>query len=198
MGKARGGRIAFLEMTPLNAFEVVEDHAESLWTRGGFPESYLSQTDELSLEWRVDLIRTYLERDVPQFGPRIPAETLRRFWTMLAHNQGGLHNASKIASGLEISPQTAGRYTYLLVDLSLVPRLQPYHVNVGERLVKSPKLYIPDTGLLHALLNIRNRDELLGHPVVGGAGKGTSLKTSWRRLRHEPSLDFTAPAVEPR
>ena len=145
-GETLAGRIAFLEMTPLHALEVPEDPLESLWTRGGFPESYLSKTDELSLEWRVDLMRTYLERDIPQFGPRIPAETLRRFWTMLAHNQGGLHNASKVATGLEISPQTASRYTDLLVDLLLVRRLQPYHVNVGKRLVKSPKLYIRDSG----------------------------------------------------
>jgi predicted AAA+ superfamily ATPase len=171
-GETLAGRIAFLEMTPLHALEVPEDPHESLWTRGGFPESYLSKTDALSLEWRVDLIRTYLERDIPQFGPRIPAETLRRFWTMLAHNQGGLHNASKVASGLEISPQTASRYTDLLVDLLLVRRLQPYHVNVGKRLVKSPKLYIRDSGLLHALLNLRDRDALLGHPVVGGSWEG--------------------------
>jgi uncharacterized protein len=171
-GETLAGRIAFLEMTPLHALEVPEDPLESLWTRGGFPESYLSKTDELSLEWRVDLIRTYLERDIPQFGPRIPAETLRRFWTMLAHNQGGLHNASKVATGLEISPQTASRYTDLLVDLLLVRRLQPYHVNVGKRLVKSPKLYIRDSGLLHALLNLRDRDTLLGHPVVGGSWEG--------------------------
>ncbi len=171
-GETLAGRIAFLEMTPLHALEVPDDPLESLWTRGGFPESYLSTTDELSLEWRVDLIRTYLERDIPQFGPRIPAETLRRFWTMLAHNQGGLHNASKVATGLEISPQTASRYTDLLVDLLLVRRLQPYHLNVGKRLVKSPKLYIRDSGLLHALLNLRDRDTLLGHPVVGGSWEG--------------------------
>jgi predicted AAA+ superfamily ATPase len=171
-GETLAGRIAFLEMTPVHALEVPEDPVESLWTRGGFPESYLSKTDELSLEWRVDLIRTYLERDIPQFGPRIPAETLRRFWTMLAHNQGGLHNASKVATGLEISPQTASRYTDLLVDLLLVRRLQPYHVNVGKRLVKSPKLYIRDSGLLHALLNLRDRDALLGHPVAGGSWEG--------------------------
>ncbi len=171
-GETLAGRIAFLEMTPLHALEVQGDKSESLWTRGGFPESYLSNSDEMSFEWRVDLIRTYLERDVPQFGPRIPAETLRRFWTMLAHNQGGLHNASKVAAGLEISPQTAGRYTDLLVDLLLVRRLQPYHVNVGKRLVKSPKVYIRDSGLLHALLNILDRDALLGHPVVGGSWEG--------------------------
>lgn len=171
-GETLAGRIAFLEMTPLHALEVPEDPLESLWTRGGFPESYLCKTDELSLDWRVDLIRTYLERDIPQFGPRIPAETLRRFWTMLAHNQGGLHNASKVATGLEISPQTATRYTDLLVDLLLVRRLQPYHVNVGKRLVKSPKLYIRDSGLLHALLNLRDRDALLGHPVAGGSWEG--------------------------
>jgi predicted AAA+ superfamily ATPase len=125
-----------------------------------------------SLQWRKDLIRTYLERDVPMFGSRVPAETLRRFWTMLAHNQGAFHNASRLAAGLEVNSQTVSRYTDLLVDLLLVRRLQPYLVNVGKRLVKSPKVYIRDSGLLHALLNIQERGALMGHPVVGASWEG--------------------------
>ena len=144
----------------------------TLWIRGGFPDSYLAKDAQQSLSWRKDLLRTYLERDVPMFGARIPAETLRRFWTMLAHNQGALINASRLGAGLEVSSQTVSRYTDLLVDLLLVRRLQPYHANVGKRLVKSPKVYIRDSGLLHALLNIADRNALLGHPVVGASWEG--------------------------
>lgn len=171
-GESLAGRIAYIDMTPLTASEVPADALETLWIRGGFPDSFLANDDRLSMDWRKDLIRTYLERDVPMFGPRIPAETLRRFWTMLAHNQGGLLNASRLAAGLEVSGQTVSRYTDLLVDLLLVRRLQPYHVNVGKRLVKSPKVYIRDSGLLHALLNLADRNALLGHPVVGTSWEG--------------------------
>ncbi len=171
-GESLAGRIAYIDMTPLTASEVPADELETLWIRGGFPDSFLANDDRLSMDWRKDLIRTYLERDVPMFGPRIPAETLRRFWTMLAHNQGGLLNASRLAAGLEVSGQTVSRYTDLLVDLLLVRRLQPYHVNVGKRLVKSSKVYIRDSGLLHALLNLADRNALLGHPVVGTSWEG--------------------------
>lgn len=171
-GESLAGRISYIDMTPLNATEVPVDAQESLWVRGGFPDSFLAQDDRQSLGWRKDLLRTYLERDVPMFGSRVPAETLRRFWTMLAHNQGGLINASRLAAGLEVSSQTVSRYTDLLVDLLLVRRLQPYHVNVGKRLVKSPKVYIRDSGLTHALLNIADRNALLGHPVVGASWEG--------------------------
>lgn len=159
-------------MGPIHPGEVDPVDAERLWVRGGFPDSFLARSGTESMEWRADLIRTYLERDIPQFGPRIPAETLRRFWTMLAHSQGGVHNAARLGAGLEISGQTVSRYTDLLVDLLLVRRLASYHVNVGKRLVKSPKIYIRDTGLLHALLGIGDRDALLGHPVVGGSWEG--------------------------
>lgn len=171
-GESLAGRIRYLEVGPLRVSEVPAAMMEPLWVRGGFPDSYLARGDSAGMEWREDLIRTYLERDSAQFGPRIPAETLRRFWTMLAHNQGGLHNAAKIASGLDLSGQTVSRYTDLLVDLLLVRRLQPYLVNAGKRLVKSPKLYIRDSGLVHALLGIGDHDALLGHPVVGGSWEG--------------------------
>ncbi len=171
-GESLAGRISYIDMTPLSVLEVPGDALEALWVRGGFPDSFLAADDAHSLDWRKDLLRTYLERDVPMFGSRIPAETLRRFWTMLAHNQGALHNASRLAAGLEVSSQTISRYTDLLVDLLLVRRLQPYHTNTGKRLVKSPKIYIRDSGLLHALLNIPDRDSLLGHPVVGTSWEG--------------------------
>ena len=175
-GESLAGRISYIDMTPLSVLEAPTDGAgagiEALWIRGGFSDSFLAADDRQSLDWRKGLLRTYLERDVPMFGSRIPAETLRRFWTMLAHNQGALHNASRLAAGLEVSSQSVSRYTDLLVDLLLVRRLQPYHVNVGKRLVKSPKVYIRDSGLLHALLNIALRDDLLGHPVVGASWEG--------------------------
>lgn len=171
-GESLAGRISYVDMTPLTVSEVPPEVTEKLWVRGGFPDSFLASGEQQSLSWRKDLLRTYLERDVPMFGSRVPAETLRRFWTMLAHNQGTLINASRLAAGLEVSSQTVSRYTDLLVDLLLVRRLQPYHVNVGKRLVKSPKVYIRDTGLLHALLNIADRDSLLGHPVVGASWEG--------------------------
>lgn len=171
-GESLAGRISYIDMTPLDVREVAVESLESLWLRGGFPDSFLASEEQQSLSWRKDLLRTYLERDVPMFGSRVPAETLRRFWTMLAHNQGSLINASRLASGLEVSSQTVSRYTDLLVNLLLVRRLQPYHVNVGKRLVKTPKVYIRDSGLLHALLNIPDRNSLLGHPVVGASWEG--------------------------
>lgn len=171
-GETLAGRISYIDMTGFTVEEVATVDDEKLWVRGGFPDSFLAPSEPQSLAWRADLIRTYLERDVPMLGPRVPAETLRRFWTMLAHNQAGLHNASRLGANLEVSSQTISRYTDLLVDLLLVRRLQPYHVNVGKRLVKSPKLYIRDSGLVHALLNIADRNALLGHPVVGASWEG--------------------------
>lgn len=172
------GRIAFVELNPFDVREV--GHAPQdvlrLWVRGGFPESYLAPDDARSLAWRRDFIRTYLERDIPQFGPRIPAETLRRLWTMLAHSQGALLNASALASALSISGQTVGRYLDLLVDLLLVRRLPPFHLNIGKRLVKSSKTYIRDAGLVHALLGIPDYAALLGHPVVGMSWEGFVLE----------------------
>ena len=171
-GESLAGRISYIDMTPLTAPEVPSEAQDQLWLRGGFPDSFLAPDDGASLAWRKDLVRTYLERDVPMFGSRVPAETLRRFWTMLAHNQGTLLNASRLAQGLEVKSQTVSRYTDLLVDLLLVRRLQSYQANVGKRLVKSPKMYIRDSGLLHALLNIGEHHALLGHPVVGASWEG--------------------------
>lgn len=164
------GRISYLELPPINLLEVGADHLNQLWVGGGFPDAYLDEAD--SFDWRMDFIRTYLERDIPALGSRIPAETLRRFWTMLAHNQSQLFNASQIGGALEVKGQTASRYLDLLVDLLLVRRLQPWASNVGKRLVKSPKAYIRDSGLTHALLGLRDLDDILGHPVVGGSWEG--------------------------
>jgi predicted AAA+ superfamily ATPase len=166
------GRVSYHELTPFMLPEVGSDAMSTLWLRGGFPDSYLAKSDRASLTWREDFIRTYLERDIPSFGLRIPTETLRRFWTMLAHEQGGLLNAAKLAGNLGVSGQSVARYLDLLVDLMLVRRLPPWHSNAGKRLVKSPKVYIRDSGLTHALLGIEAQEDLLGHPVVGGSWEG--------------------------
>ena len=170
------GRVRYIEMPPLQLTEVGADQLNALWLRGGFPDSFMASSDQASMDWRLDFLRTYLERDIPALGPRIPAATLRRFWTMLAHVQGGLLNASALAEGLGVSGQTIGRYLDLLVDLMLVRRLQPWHENVGKRLVKSPKVYVRDSGVVHALLSIGTIEGLLGHPVVGGSWEGLCIE----------------------
>jgi hypothetical protein len=166
------GRIAYLELTPFDVLEVPADRRRELWVRGGFPESFLAEDDSQSSIWRQDFIRTYLERDIPQLGPRIPATTLHRFWTMLAHVQGGLFNAAQLARGLAVDGKTVARYLDLMVDLMLVRRLQPFQTNIGKRLVKSPKVYVRDSGIVHALLNIGDHEGLLGHPVSGTSWEG--------------------------
>jgi hypothetical protein len=171
------GRIRYLELAPLDAGEVGRDRLEELWLRGGFPESLLAGSDAASLRWRVDFIRTYLERDVPQLGPRIPAETLRRLWTMLAHQQGGLLNAAALARALAVDGKTVAAYLDLLVDLLLVRRLMPWHGNIRKRLVKSPKVYVRDSGLVHALLGIGDSEALLAHPVAGASWEGLAIES---------------------
>ncbi|MBL4874743.1 MAG: ATP-binding protein [Rhodobacteraceae bacterium] len=166
------GRVSYHELGGLNVQEVGQGALNALWLRGGFPGAFLAEGGENSLQWRDDFIRTYLERDIPTFGARVPAATLRRFWTMLAHNQGGLLNAARLAAGLGVSGQSVGRYLDLMVDLMLVRRLEPWHANAGKRLVKSPKIYVRDSGLAHSLLNILTPEALLAHPVVGGSWEG--------------------------
>lgn len=176
-GESLAGRIAYLEMCPVDGLEVPVEEIEHLWIRGGFPDSYLAASDRISQSWRQDFIRTYLERDVPLFGPRIPAETLRRLWTMLAHRQSGLLNASDLARALGVDGKTVASYLDLLVDLLLVRRLEPWHANIGKRLVKSPRLYIRDSGLVHTLLGLGTREDVLGHPVAGASWEGFVIET---------------------
>jgi len=173
-GESLAGRIAYIDLGPLDVREIEPNAAAltALWVRGGFPDSYLAAAERTSLAWRKDFIRTYLERDIPQFGPRLPAQTLERLWTMLAHNQGALLNAANLAAALAISSQTVTRYLDLLVDLLLVRRLPPFYVNIGKRLVKSPKTYVRDSGLVHALLGIGDYSALAGHPIVGMSWEG--------------------------
>ena len=171
------GRIRYLELGPLDAGEVGSKRLDALWLRGGFPDSLLADSDAASLRWRADFIRTYLERDIPQLGPRIPAETLRRFWTMLAHQQGGLLNAAALARALAVDGKTVAAYLDLLVDLLLVRRLAPWHGNVKKRLVKAPKVYVRDSGLAHALLGIGEHEALLAHPVAGASWEGLAIES---------------------
>lgn len=176
-GESLAGRIRYLELGPFDAGEVGGKRLGALWSRGGFPESLLAASDATSLRWRNDFIRTYLERDIPQLGPRIPAETLRRFWTMLAHQQGGLLNAAVLARALAVDGKTVAAYLDLLVDLLLVRRLPPWHGNVKRRLVKSPKVYVRDSGLVHALLGIADHEALLAHPVAGASWEGLAIES---------------------
>ncbi|MCP5400534.1 MAG: ATP-binding protein [Sphingomonas sp.] len=176
-GESLAGRVSYLEMCPLDGSEVGFDQHERLWTRGGFPDSFLASSDRLSQRWRQDFIRTYLERDIPMLGPRIAAETLRRFWTMLAHHQSGLHNAAEFARSLGVDAKTVAAYLDLLVDLLLVRRLEPWHSNTGKRLVKSPRVYVRDSGLVHTLLGLSTREDVLGHPVAGASWEGFVIES---------------------
>ncbi len=176
-GESLAGRVAYLEMQPLDGLEVPAVDLEKLWVRGGFPDSFLAGNDRASQRWRQDFIRTYLERDIPLLGPRIPAETLRRFWTMLAHHQSGLMNAADFARALGVDGKTVATYLDLLVDLLLVRRLAPWHANAGKRLVKSPRVYVRDSGLVHTLLGLADQEAVLGHPVAGASYEGFVIET---------------------
>ncbi len=185
------GRVAQLELTPFQAREVLPDGAAAadlnpLWVRGGFPLAWLAADDAASLRWREAFIATYLERDIPALGPRIPATTLRRLWTMLAHQQGGLLNQSQLAAALAVSGQTVMRYIDLLCDLMLVRRLPAWHGNVGKRLVRAPKVYVRDSGIVHALLGLADLEAILAHPVAGASWEGFVVE----------QLLAAAPAVE--
>jgi len=170
------GRIAYLELPALSVSEVPAKDHTALWVRGGFPLSLMAGSDAASLRWRQSFISTCLERDIPQLGPRIPALTLRRLWTMHAHEQGQLVQASKLAASLAISAQTVARYIDVLCDVMLVRRLQAWASNGGKRLVRSPKIVVRDSGLVHALLGLRTLDDVLAHPVAGGSWEGLVIE----------------------
>lgn len=181
-GESLAGRVAYLELAPLSLLEVPPQQIDSLWLRGGFPNSFLASSDASSGRWRQNLIRSYLEHEIPQYGGRLPAETLRRLWTMLAHLQGGMLNLAQLARNVDMNVRSTQNYLDLLVDLFLVRRLPPWHTNLGKRLVKSPKMYIRDTGLLHALLGIGSLHDLLAHPLVGASWEGFVIETLLSQL----------------
>ena len=196
------GRVAQLELTPFQAREVLPRAAtigalDPLWIRGGFPLSWLAADDAASLRWRDAFIATYLERDIPALGPRLPATTLRRLWTMLAHTQGGLLNQSRLAASLAVSGQTVARYIDLLCDLMLVRRLPAWHGNVGKRLVRAPKVYVRDSGIVHALLGLADLASVLAHPVTGASWEGFVIEQLLAAARDcEASFYRTAHGAE--
>lgn len=170
------GRISVLEMGGLNLSEVGADSQNMHWLRGGYPLSYTASSDDLSLEWRRDFVRTFLERDVPQFGFNIPATSLFRFWTLLAHYHGQIWNAAAAARVMDVGQSTARRYVDLLQDLFMVRLLQPWYANLRKRQIKSPKTYIKDTGLLHYLLGIQSEKDLVLHARSGSSWEGYAIE----------------------
>lgn len=189
-GESLAGRVAYQELPPLQALELREELRNTLWLRGGFPNSLLASSDAKSMNWRQNLISTYLERELPSYGSRLPAQTLRRLWTMLAHLQGSLLDVSQLAKGLMLDAKTIHRYLDMLGDLMLLRKLAPWHSNLGKRLVKSPKVYVRDSGLLHALLGLSNHDALLAHPVVGNSWEGFVIETLLNAAPREAHCGF--------
>ena len=185
------GRIRYLELTPFLLNEVVDDGAlETYWLKGGFPLSWIAPDEVSSFEWRLDFIRDFLERDIPMLQSRIPAERIRRFWTMLAHIHGQLLNMASLAGALGVQGPTIRSYIDLLEGAFMVRRLVPYAANLKKRLVKSPKLYIRDSGVLHTLLNIPDRNSLLGHPIYGTSWEGFCLENILARCKRTVQASF--------
>jgi predicted AAA+ superfamily ATPase len=184
------GRLARVELTGLTVTEVGRERLEELWLRGGFPDSFTAANDVLSARWREAFIRSYLERDIPQLGPRIASETLRRFWTMLAHEHGGLLNAAQLARSLAVSGKTLASYIDLFVDLFLLRRLEPWHANTTKRLVKSPRLYLRDSGLLHHLLGLGTMEALLGYSRMGASWEGFVIENIIASLPESSRVSF--------
>ncbi|MDR0647284.1 MAG: ATP-binding protein [Puniceicoccales bacterium] len=200
-GETLAGRIEYVDISPLNIVEIdgTQDLlVKKLFLRGGFPDSYLANSDDTSYGYRQNFIRTYLERDIQQWRPRIPAETLSRLWTMIAHSQGQLLNNARLAESLALSSPAVNTYIDLLVDLLLVRRLKPFYANTKKRLIKMPKIYIRDSGLTHALLGIVNYNQLLGHPIVGASFEGFVIETllSATPQRLTPSFYRTSAGAE--
>ena len=171
------GRIRYLELSPFSVTELYQNdplgfNLEKLWFRGGFPDSYLANSESESQDWRRDFISTYVEKDIPLFGPQVPATRMKRFWSMLAHYHGQQAVLTEIAKSLEVSHTTARTYLNILQDFFMVRQVQPWSGNTKKRLVKTPKVYIRDSGLLHSLLNISSYDQLMGHPAVGASWEG--------------------------
>jgi len=172
VSESLAGRAAFIEMSGFDLREVKSEHYKKLWVRGSFPRSFLARNEPASYQWRNDFVRTFLERDIPQLGINIPSQTLRRFWTMIAHYHGQIWNAAAFARSLGNSEKAVRRYIDILADAYVVRQLQPWHENLRKRQVKAPKVYIRDTGLLHTLLSLETYRDLSGHPQMGSSWEG--------------------------
>ena len=177
------GRVGFVDLSGFNLHEVAARHQNRLWVRGGFPRSFLAADDAASSAWRSDFIRTFLERDIPQLGITIPPETLRRFWTMVAHYHGQVWNGADFARSLGVSEPTARRYLDILAGAYMIRVLPPWFENLGKRQVKAPKIYIRDSGILHSLLQLRDLSELQGHPKLGASWEGFALEQTLNLLQ---------------
>ncbi|MCG8337231.1 MAG: ATP-binding protein [Proteobacteria bacterium] len=176
VSESLAGRIGFVDLAGFHLFETGIEHVNQLWLRGGFPVSFLSANQDESNQWRGDFIRTFLERDIPQLGITIPAETLRRFWTMVAHYHANIWNGAEFARSLGTAENTARRYLDILSGAYMVRILPPWFENIKKRQVKSPKIYIRDSGLFHSLVQIPDYEYLQGHPKVGASWEGFALE----------------------
>jgi hypothetical protein len=183
VSESLAGRIEFVDLSGFSVEEVGAESASKLWVRGGFPRSFLSDTDEDSFAWREGFLRTFLERDIPQLGISISTSAMRRFWTMLAHYHGQVWNASELARSMGVSDKTVRNYLDVLTGTYMIRQLQPWHENVGKRQVKSPKIHFRDTGLLHSLLAISNAHVLNGHARVGASWEGFVVEQALQVLR---------------
>ena len=184
------GRIAFHTLDGFDLSEVGNDNLSRLWLRGGFPESFLARSNNLSFEWRRNFMRTFVERDLPQFGIRVSAQTLSRFWSMLAHYHGQVWNASELGRALGVTDKTVRHYLDILSGALVVQQLQPWHANVKKRQVKAPKVYVRDAGILHGLLDIRDQRDLERHPKVGASWEGFMLRQVVQHLGAAPDECF--------
>jgi len=176
VSESLAGRVEFVELSGFDLLEAGEDAVEKLWVRGGFPRSFLADSDADSLAWREGFIRTFLERDIPQLGITIPAAAMRRFWTMLAHYHGQIWNASEIARSMGVTGKTVRSYLDILTGTYMVRQLQPWHENLRKRQVKAPKIYLRDSGLLHSLLDLNDHQQLMGHPRLGASWEGFAVE----------------------
>lgn len=192
VSESLAGRVHFVDISGFSLDEVGYDNQQDLWLRGGFPEAFLKKSDELAFKWLDDFIATFLERDLPQLGIRIPSEQLRRFWTMLSHYQGSAWNASEISRSLGLSNKTIRHYVDILSGAFMVRLLPPWFENLGKRIVKSPKAYIRDTGILHALLGMQAFSDLQSHPKLGASWEGFALETIIRSNKAERNAYFWA------
>ncbi|MBI4168435.1 MAG: ATP-binding protein [Acidobacteria bacterium] len=183
VSESLAGRVEFVELGGFDLSETGPESLDKLWTRGGFPRSFLARSDQDSYAWRESFIRTFLERDVPQLGLAIPSSAMRRFWTMLAHSHGQTWNASKLARSMGLTDKTVRSYLDVLTGTFLVRQLQPWHTNVAKRQVKAPKIYLRDSGVLHRLLGIEDRHGLLGHPQAGASWEGFALEQTLAAIR---------------